>query len=240
MTGGGAVRLLPLAGATEWVVTRGPRSAARVLFVPPLFEELNRCRRLIAEVGRRLAAGGIGSWLPDLPATGESDRALNEIGWDDWRRAIADAAAALGEEAEAVHLVSIRGGALVDDAVPRAASRWWLAPIDGAALWRDLIRARLAADRESGGTLTAALIEDSAAASPVELAGYLIPPAVSGPLRRAIPATPAGRCRHAALTSSPGVDVRLPGPPPWRQTEPEDCPALADAMAADIAGWIGE
>jgi len=238
MTAGGGVRLLSLAGASEWVVTRGPQSAARILFVPPLFEELNRCRRLIAEVGRRLAGRGIGSWLPDLPATGESDRALCDIGWDDWRRAIADAAAALGEEAEAVHLVSIRGGALVDDAVADAASRWRLAPVDGAALWRDLVRARLAADREGAGTLTVGLIEGMAAAGTVELAGYPIPPALSTPLRHAGPAMPAGRCRHAALTSSPGVDVRLPGPPPWRQTEPDDCPALAEAMAADIAGWI--
>lgn len=238
MTGGGEVRLLPLAGASEWVVTRGPRSTARILFVPPLFEELNRCRRLIAEVGRRLAARGIGSWLPDLPATGESDRALDDIGWDDWRAAIADAAAALAGEAETIHLVSIRGGALIDDAAMGAVSRWRLAPVDGTALWRDLARARLAVEREGAGQLTGAMIDEMAATGAIELAGYPIPPALSGPLRRALPAPPAGRCRHAALTSSPGADVRLPGPPPWRQTEPDDCPALAEAMAADIAGWI--
>ena len=135
--------------------------------------------------------------------------------------------------------MSVRGGALLDDAVADAASRWRLAPVDGAALWRDLVRARLAAEREGAGRLTAARIDDLAAAQIVELAGYPVPPALSGPLRRAVPAAPPGRCRHAVLTSSPGADVHLPGPPPWRQTEPDDCPALAEAMAADIAGWIG-
>ncbi len=238
MTAGGEVRLMPLAGTHEWVITRGPTSADRVLFVPPLFEELNRCRRLIAEVGRRLAARGIGSWLPDLPATGESDRTLVDIGWDDWRASIADAADALAREAAAVHVVSIRGGALIDDAATAARSWWRLAPVEGSALWRDLVRSRLAVDREAAGTLTATGIETAASSEAVELAGYSIPPRLSLPFRSAVPAAMGTSCRHATLTSSPGADVRLPGPPPWRQTEPGDCPTLAQAMAADIADWI--
>ena len=57
----------------------GAADAPPILFVPPLFEEMNRTRALIAAIMRALAARGYGCWLPDLPGTGESLRALGEV-----------------------------------------------------------------------------------------------------------------------------------------------------------------
>ena len=58
----------------------GAAEAPPVLFVPPLFEEMNRTRALLAAVMRRLAARGHGCWLPDLSGTGESVRELGRCG----------------------------------------------------------------------------------------------------------------------------------------------------------------
>ena len=60
----------------EWLMRIGAEDAPPILFVPPLFEEMNRTRALIAAVMRRLAAQGFGCWLPDLGGTGESERDL--------------------------------------------------------------------------------------------------------------------------------------------------------------------
>ena len=56
----------------------GRADAPAILFVPPLFEEMNRTRALIAAVMRRLAKRGHGCWLLDLGGTGESERDLGE------------------------------------------------------------------------------------------------------------------------------------------------------------------
>jgi hypothetical protein len=96
-------------------------SGPALLFLPPLFEEMNRTRALLATVMGILAGEGYGCFLPDLPGTGESERALEEVSWDDWRSAAAAAAEACGATAG----VSLRGGALLDDPVPR---RWRFAP----------------------------------------------------------------------------------------------------------------
>jgi pimeloyl-ACP methyl ester carboxylesterase len=73
-------------GHDEWLMRVGPEDGPAVLFVPPLFEEMNRTRALLAAVMRELANKGFCCTLPDLPGTGESERALQTCGWADWRR----------------------------------------------------------------------------------------------------------------------------------------------------------
>ena len=110
----------------------GAGDAPPILFVPPLFEEMNRTRALIAGVMRRLAAQGLGCWLPDLSGTGESSENLSDVHWDDWRHDVMSAAAHVERKAGRTPLIaSLRGGCLIDDAA--AARGWWrLAPVDGA------------------------------------------------------------------------------------------------------------
>ena len=66
-------------GREEWLMRIGAGDAPPILFVPPLFEEMNRTRALIAASMRRLAAQGLGCWLPDLTGTGESDARLSDV-----------------------------------------------------------------------------------------------------------------------------------------------------------------
>lgn len=196
-------------GREEWTLRIG--SGRALLFLPPLFEEMNRTRALLATVMRALAARGFECWLPDLPGTGESDQALETISWQDWR----DAAGAAFEASGAAASVALRGGALLDDQSP---ARWRLAPATGASLARDLARAGLMT--EGGG-------------------GYAPSPALVEPLASAEPAA-GGRIRTVRLaTDRAEADLKLEGPPLWRRAEPQNSPELAEAIACDISQWMG-
>ncbi len=201
----------------EWMMRIGAEDAAPVLFVAPLFEEMNRTRALIAAAMRALAAGGFGCWLPDLPGTGESERALEEVSWDDWRGAVMASSRHVRERSgRTPFAAAVRGGCLIDDAAE--AHGWWrFAPVAGASLARDLKRAGLA-----GGA---------------DWAGY---PA-SDALKAAVEAAQPGAgdpVRVARLATDPGeADVKLAGPALWRRSEPGTSAELARAMAADISEW---
>ena len=82
-------------GRDEWLMRIGEAEAPPILFLSPLLEEMNRTRALLAGIMRAVAARGFGCWLPDLPGTGESERALEDCDWTDWR----DAARAAGHYA---------------------------------------------------------------------------------------------------------------------------------------------
>ena len=194
----------------------GAADAPPILFVPPLFEEMNRMRAWLASVMRALAARGHGCWLPDLSGTGESETELETVHWDDWRHDVRSAAACVEKESGRAPLVaSVRGGGLIDDAA--AGIGWWrFAPVPGASLARDMVRAGLAG---------------------VEWAGYAPSAELRGRLEDATPIdqTPL---RTVRLPSDAAVcDVKLSGPALWRRSEPGHSAELAVAAAADIAAW---
>jgi len=181
-----------------------------LLFLPPLFEEMNRTRALLAATMRALAAEGFGCWLPDLPGTGESERPLDGVSWQEWR----EAAAAACEASGAVASVALRGGALLDEAAPW---RWRFAPATGASLARDLGRAGLMTEGGGGYAPSEALLAALAAAEP---AG-------------------GNEVRTLRLaTDRAEADLKLEGPPLWRRAEPQTSPELARAMALDIVQWV--
>lgn len=196
-------------GREEWSMRIGDPAAPLLLFLPPLFEEMNRTRAFLAGVMRRVAAAGYCCRLPDLPGTGESERPLEEMSWQDWL----DAARAAAEGAAGV--VSMRGGCLLDSGLTR--SVWRLAPVEGASLVRDLERAGLVA--EGGG------------------AGYAPPPALLDSLRTAVPAGAARIVRLASDRAE--ADRKVEGPPLWRRSEPQNSSELTDAVASDIIEWVG-
>ena len=203
-------------GREEWMMRIGAAEAAPVLIVPPLFEEMNRTRALLAAMMRALAARGLGCWLPDLKGTGESEHPLDAVQWGEWRHDVMAAAAHVEQASGKPPLVvSLRGGGLIDDAA--AAIGWWrLAPVPGVSLARDMARAGLAG---------------------VEWAGYAPSAELRGRLEDAAPIdqTPL---RTARLASDAGpAHVKLPGPALWRRSEPGTSAELAEAAAADIAAW---
>jgi len=204
-------------GSDEWLMRIGSAQAPPILFVPPLFEEMNRTRALITAAMRGLAERGFCCWLPDLPGTGESERALEQVSWEDWRHGVRAAGETAAEASGRVPVVAaIRGGCLIDDAA--SASAWWrLAPVTGDSLTRDMGRTAL-----TGG---------------VEWAGYAPSPSLRSALEAAIPSE-VEPLRTLRLTSDPAAaDWKLEGPALWRRSEPGTSQPLAAAIADDIASW---
>lgn len=195
-------------GRDEWAMRIGDAEAPRLLFLPPLFEEMNRTRAFLAATMRKVAATGYCCLLPDLPGTGESERPLEEMTWQDWL----DAALAAAEGARAV--ASVRGGCLLDAGLTQP--RWRLAPVEGASLVRDLERAGLVAD--GGG------------------AGYAPSPPLLDPIRSASPAGEARTIRLASDRAE--ADQKLDGPPLWRRSEPQNSSELIEAASYDIIEWL--
>ncbi|MDB5691794.1 MAG: hypothetical protein JWO81_857 [Alphaproteobacteria bacterium] len=198
-----------VAGRDEWIMRIGDPAAPSLLFLPPLFEEMNRTRAFLAAVMRRVAAAGYCCRLPDLPGTGESERALDEMRWQDWR----DAARTAVDGARGV--VGVRGGCLLDQGLGPCI--WRLAPVEGASLVRDLERTGLVA--EGGG------------------AGYTPSANLLESLRTASPAGDARTVRLASDRGE--ADLKLDGPPLWRRSEPQNSSQLSDAAASDIVEWAG-
>lgn len=202
----------------EWMMRIGDPRTPPILFVPPLFEELNRTRALIVAVMRALALEGHSGWMPDLAGTSESLAPLSETRWEDWRSDVMTAARHVTEASGRPPLVaSIRGGCLLDDAAEGSAY-WRFAPVAGASLARDLDRASLGGGAEWAGYHEAApeLREAVAAATPASI----------GPLRTVRLSTDGGE-----------ADAKVEGPALWRRSEPGSSATLAQALAKDIADW---
>lgn len=200
----------------ESIMRTGAVGAPPILFVPPLFEEMNRTRALIVATMRGLVARGFGCWLPDLRGTGESLMPLEEASWGGWRHDVGTASEHVRTRSGRPPLLAaLRGGGLIDDAAA-AIGRWRLAPVDGASLVRDMERAGLAG---------------------VEWAGYHASAEVRGRLADAKPCTQTP-LRTVRLATDAGVaDHKIAGPALWRRSEPGNSAELAAAMAVDIADW---
>ncbi|HTU10917.1 MAG TPA: hypothetical protein VMG08_08475 [Allosphingosinicella sp.] len=202
-------------GRQEWLMRIGAEDAPAILFVPPLFEEMNRTRALLAATMRALAAEGFGCWLPDLTGTGESERDLRDVAWSDWRHDVIAAASHVSEKAGKPLMASLRGGALLDDGA--VARGWWrFAPVDGLALQRDMVRAGLAG---------------------VEWAGYAPGDALKAGLAGATQAEVSPLRTVRLATDAQAADLKVDGPALWRRSEPGTSDVLAEALAADLAAW---
>ena len=174
------------------------------------------------DVGRRLASQGLTVAIPDLPGQSESLVLTEDARLPSWRRAFADCAASLPGP---VHVAAWRGGALVDIEAD-VSSRWYLAPLSGAAVVRDLHRVRSAAGLPA------------AAGAVSEYAGNLVHRDLLPELDGAEPTT-AGPLRVVRLATDPRpADAKLPGPALWRRAEPSTDGALQAALATDLARWV--
>jgi len=212
---------LPGGGASdEFALAFDHARDARLLIIPALFDEANKLRRLTVEVMRRLDAAGIDSVLPDLPGTNESLQPLAEQSLEGWRAAMAAAATHFG----VTHVLAMRGGALV---MPAGARGWRHAPAKGAAILRQMIRARILAQREAGVEETQEGLLTQAASAGLALIGYDLSPEMVTQLQSAQPAP-------SPTVSDINQDM-LGGGGLWLRAEPGDSREQADALAAILA-----
>jgi hypothetical protein len=219
-------------GHTEQMLCCGNVDAnRRLLIVPPLFEEMNRVRRVLISAMRALAERGVYSALPDLPGCNESLAALPDQTLETWRAAMAAAATQIN----ATHVVSLRGGCLVDD-IHSKLSHWRLAPVSGGSLLKTLMRTRIAGDKELGLTTSMDDLFVTARAGPLDLAGTVLGSLMVAQLHDAEPALlPNTR----TLTLGEGPD-RLNGSALWLRAEPQDDPVMAITLCDELDSWSAQ
>ena len=193
--------------------------AVRVLVIPALFDEANRLRRFAVETLRALDGRGIDSVLIDLPGCNESPRPLSALALTDWQAAVAAASAHF----RATHLLALRGGAL---AVPPANTLplMMLAPVNGAAVVRQMLRARVLSSREAGREERSEALLAQARATGITLSGHDLSARMVTGLEAA--EAPAG-------TRAPSQ-----GPGPWLRAEPGEDRVQSEGLAACVATWV--
>lgn len=190
----------------------------QAIVIPPLFDEHNRMRRVIAQVMRTLAANGIGTRIPVLAGLGESLSDLADARLDDWRAAIAILPAP-------DFTIAFRGGALIDDAAGDV-PHWRLSPAAGATQIRDLDRAQLV----GGGV-------DGADVPYLLRAGHRLSRNLHAQLTAAI-ALESDKVRTVRGADDPApAHAHIDFAPLWRRSEPGDDTDLTTRIAQDIIDW---
>ncbi|MDE2596707.1 MAG: hypothetical protein KGL44_07515 [Sphingomonadales bacterium] len=213
---------LPDGGTTAEQVFACDRGRAfRLLIVPALFDEANKLRRFAVEVLRRLDGAGIDAFLPDLPGCNESLQALDDQTPAHWRAAMQVAAS----HVRATHVLGLRGGALV---MPAGLPGWRYAPVNGASVLRQMLRARIVAAREAGRDETVDGLLDTGLAEGLDLAGYRLSGAFLREFQSLQPAV-------AVAVSDIEQDMLGGGGGLWLRAEPDFDKAQADALAAIVA-----
>jgi hypothetical protein len=207
-------------GRGEFALAFDRGRAYRLLIVPALFDEANRLRRLTVEVMRRLDAAGIDSFLIDLPGCSESLAPLDDQTIDLWREAVTVAAEHFG----ATHVLGLRGGALL---LPPILPGWRYAPVNGANLLRQMLRARIVGAREAGLDESQESLLDTGLAKGLDLAGHCLGADMVRGLQSAKPALATG---HTDIAQD-----MIGGGGLWLRAEPSEDRAQADALAAILA-----
>lgn len=229
MTSAPTAEFLAAARGRLFVVVFGDVATARsrVLVAPALGDEMNKSRHLVAEVGRRLAAAGVATIVPDLHGTGDSDGEFAEATWAGWcadLESVCATYAARGAPIDA--LLAVRAGtllglrALAAARVPVRRAVLWQPVVDGGRHLTQLLRMRTAAGMTGGARETVdSLRQRLAAGETLEVAGYELSPGVATGLdvERATPFV-AG----------------FPGELHWIEIAGGDAPAVTPASAAVV------
>lgn len=222
-------------GNSEQYLHLGRKHPRQILIIPPFFEEMNRTRWLLLAAMRTLDEARIGTILPDMPGQNESLVPDSGISLSTWRAALERLAAQSGVIIDMV--AAFRSGSIIDDAVS-CTRHWRLSPEDGPSLLRQLIRIRLASDREAGLATSKAVLLTQARQQNMMVAGWEIPSAMIQELETSgLPVH--DEVRTVLLEdNTASADAYVTGKAPWRQSEPQEDHWLAQQIAADMAGWI--
>jgi len=243
---------------------QGPERA-RLLYLHPLAEEMNKSRRMAALACQALARAGCRVLQIDLRGCGDSSADFGDATWADWQADVRlglDWLAARGSDSSPLWLWSLRAGGLL------AAADWgrpvnhllWQPMTSGKLALQQFLRLRLAAEMATGASkgLMEQMKSELAAGRHVEVAGYRLGASLASGLdaTRLAPAGVAGRVEwlevstreDAALTpvseqaikswQDAGWAVRariVPGPGFWATSEIELAPALIAATVEALA-----
>jgi hypothetical protein len=197
--------------------------ARLVLVIPALFDEGNKLRRLTVSVMRHLHAAEVASVLPDWPGCNESLAPLDIQTLTGWRAAAAAAAVHFG----ATHILTVRGGAMLD---PGTLPGLRFAAVAGTTILRGLLRGQVIAAREAGGAVTREGLLERGLREGLVLGGYDLGARMVGELDGL--ALPGSAAREVAQGEVGGGAL-------WLRAEPGDDAAQAARLAELMVEAIG-
>lgn len=214
--------------AVHWVPA-GPVQGT-VIYLPPLAEEMNRCRTHVADTARALAAAGWHCIVSDPYGTGESEGDSDAV---DWRLWVHDTLALMQSQVTSpgpVVLWGARTGALLAAEVaaqaPTQVARvlLWQPVLDGALFLNQYLRLRIASQLVHAGDkeTTDGLRRRLAVGETLEIAGYPLP----GRL-----ATALDGCKFAAFNG------RIKQPLSWLEVVSQPGGAASPASRKFIDAW---
>lgn len=149
--------------------------------LPPLFEELNKSRRMYSLQARAFAARGLIAILPDLYGVGDSEGDVATASLQIWQQDLVNVMQWIAgfEKPHRIHVFGLRSAALffgmIDSTVSPVASWVLWSPIErGSRLVRDLFRQALIVARNRGdASITSkGLKERVSAHGYIEISGY--------------------------------------------------------------------
>lgn len=241
----------------------GPVRGA-LLHVHAFAEELNITRRMVALQAARLASDGYAVLLLDLHGCGDSSGDFGDAGWDGWLDDIAAGRAWLEQRTGmTAGLWATRAGALLAlqhaRHTPPAQLLLWQPVVSGNAYLTQFLRLRVVHDMLGEGK--AAQTTDAMRAqlqdTPLEVAGYLLTPAMAraldaakldaaapppcpvqwfeiGAAGRSLP-LPVQRIADGWRAQNTTVTMtQVAGPAFWSSHEAPPAPALLDATCAAL------
>lgn len=190
-----------------------------VLVVPPFAEEMNKTRRMVAELSIRLADRGIVTVIPDLYGTGDSAGDFGDADWQTWQRDIGSVAAWAATRGTPVdRILAIRlGAALALDCIASGNlpgtyrhTVFWQPVFDGARFVTQFLRLRIAAGLNNERKETVADLKSRLVAGErIEVAGYV----VAGTLVEALQSLTPANALPDALGGVTSVEVQRDGAP---------------------------
>jgi exosortase A-associated hydrolase 2 len=204
-----------------------PRSAGGgdvVVMLPPLFEELNKSRRMYALQARSFASRGLIAILPDLHGIGDSEGDISTASLQIWRQDLDNVMQWIGEseKPQRIHVFGLRSAALffgmIDSTVSPIASWILWSPIErGSRLVRDLFRQALIVARNRGdASITSkGLRERASAQGYIEISGYRLSADLLGQLENlsvpeSVPPAVGVHWFDVRAGLNPGAGVREP------------------------------
>ncbi len=218
----------------EYCLRAGIQSSDQILLIPPLFDEMNRMRRMIVDMMRILAEHDVGTILPDLPGTNESLFPQHEASLEVWRDALKTCFEA---HQGCSYVASFRGGCLIDGILNNLPT-WRLTPVKGKSLLRTMMRTRIASDKEAGSIVTMSDLTKKVKNEAIELAGNIISPAMFEQLNEADITNPNTLRTMRLESDSQPAEGKLAGSPLWLRAEPDADPILSQSIADDLEEWV--
>lgn len=257
---------------------QGDEVRGLVLYIHPFAEEMNKARRMAALQARALAQSGYAVLHVDLLGCGDSSGDFGDATWQHWVSDVVQGCHWLrntnnlrgaASNPPPLWLWGLRAGCLLAVHAAQQLDEacnflFWQPPAAGKTLLQQFLRLKVAGDMLGGQSkgVMEAMRRQLASGSPVEIAGYLLAPALATGLEHTTLAPPPARkpdtrrlewlelstredaslspvsTQTIAQWKQAGYNVNshiVRGPAFWQTAEIEDAPALIAATTAAIA-----